>query len=197
MHEYPVSVNLTSCSSSPVFSVWFHSSASKQTQVPHEELRSRGTGSLSHTELTPSFMPDRFEAGTLNIPGIYGLSAALSYLAETGITNILEHELQLTQTFLDGLQTMENIHICGHTDIQNRAPVVALQVRGRDQAEAAFRLDRDYHIQSRVGLHCAPSAHQTLNTYPEGSIRFSFGHWNTVEEVYYCLHAIEEICNGI
>lgn len=162
-----------------------------------EPLITGGTGSLSHTELTPSFMPDRFEAGTLNIPAIYGLSAALSYLADTGTANILKHELQLTQLFLDGLQTFKNIRICGRPDIRCRAPVVAIQAKGRDQAEVAFRLDRDYRIQARVGLHCAPSAHQTLHTYPEGSIRFSFGHRNTEEEVNYCLHAIEEICNGI
>lgn len=162
-----------------------------------EPLITGGTGSLSHTESTPDFMPDRFEAGTLNLPGIYGLSSALAYVNKTGISNILNHELELTQTFLDGLQGNKNIRILGHSDIRNRAPVVSIQLKNYDQAQAAFLLDHDYNIQTRVGLHCAPSAHKTLHTFPEGTLRFSFGNWNTLKEVNYCINALEEICHGI
>ncbi len=162
-----------------------------------EPLITGGTGSLSHTEMTPDFMPDRFEAGTPNLPGIYGLSAALSYLSETGIANILTHELRLTRMFLDGLQQQKKIRIIGSRNIINRAPVVSIQIKNYDQAKAAFTLDHDYHIQTRVGLHCSPAAHQTLETYPEGTIRFSFGHWNTEQEVNNCLRALKEICDGI
>ncbi|MGL5435855.1 MAG: aminotransferase class V-fold PLP-dependent enzyme [Lachnospiraceae bacterium] len=162
-----------------------------------EPLITGGTGSLSHTEFTPDFMPDRFEAGTPNMPGIYGLAAALSYLKETGTASILTHELRLTRLFLNGLQTQNKIRILGYHSITNRAPVVSIQLKNYDQAKAAFTLDHDYRIQTRVGLHCAPAAHQTLQTYPEGSIRFSFGPWNTEKEVDYCLRALEEICDGI
>lgn len=160
-------------------------------------LLSGGTGSLSHTEDIPDFMPDRFEPGTLNIPGIYGLCASLSYLEETGCAHILEKELSLTQLFLDGLKDNKKIRLIGRPDIRHRAPVVSIQIPDMDLSHAAYLLDSVYHIQTRVGLHCAPSAHRTLQTYPTGTIRFSFGHWNTEAEVCRCLKALEEICYGI
>lgn len=162
-----------------------------------EPLLTGGTGSLSHTEETPDFMPDRFEPGTLNIPGIYGLSSALTYLEENGISNMLNKELSLTNIFLDGLKDNKKIRPIGHLDTLNRAPVVSVQIEDMDLSDAAYQLDSVYHIQTRVGLHCAPSAHKTLHTYPTGTIRFSFGHQNTEDEVYYCLKALEEICHGI
>ncbi len=162
-----------------------------------EPLLTGGTGSLSHTEETPDFLPDRFEAGTLNLPGIYGLSAALDYLDRVGEENILRHELALTQQFLDGLQRLPRVRLLGRSDTVNRTAVVSLQLRGADPAEVAYRLDANYHIQTRVGLHCAPSAHHSLDTYPTGTVRFSFGHTNTAEEVDLALHALEELCHGI
>lgn len=162
-----------------------------------EPLLTGGTGSLSHTEETPDFMPDRFEPGTLNIPGIYGLSASLSYLEKTGISNILDKELALTRLFLDGLKENKKIKIIGRPDLLDRAPVVSIQIQDMDLSQAAYQLDSAYHIQTRVGLHCAPYAHKTLHTYPTGTIRFSFGHKNTEEEICKCLHALEEICYGI
>lgn len=162
-----------------------------------EPLLTGGTGSISHTEETPAFMPDRFEPGTLNIPGIYGLSASLTYLKETGISNILDKELRLTRLFLDGIKENKKVRLIGLSDTTDRAPVVSVQINDMDLAKAAYKLDANYHIQTRVGLHCAPSAHQTLHTYPAGTIRFSFGHQNTEEEVFYALNALEEICHGI
>ncbi|MGM9570695.1 MAG: aminotransferase class V-fold PLP-dependent enzyme, partial [bacterium] len=77
------------------------------------------------------------------------------------------------------------------------APVVSIQIENLDLAQAAFLLDTKYNIQTRVGLHCSPAAHKTLKTYPTGTIRFSFGHENTSEEINYCLKALEEITHGI
>ncbi len=162
-----------------------------------EPLLSGGTGSISHTEDIPDFMPDRFEPGTLNIPGIYGLWAALKYIKDTGMETIRDKEMALTQRFLDGLKDNKRVQVIGLSDIRCRAPVVSIQISGIDLSQAAYELDNHYHIQTRVGLHCAPSAHKTLGTYPEGTIRFSFGHWNTEEEIDFCLHALEEIGYGI
>ncbi|MCD8249273.1 MAG: aminotransferase class V-fold PLP-dependent enzyme [Lachnospiraceae bacterium] len=162
-----------------------------------EPLITGGTGSLSHTEQTPSFLPDKFEDVTLNLPGIYCLFAALNYIKRTGSDSILKKELQLTGQFLDGAAKISRLHIIGQTDTANRAPVVSVQTEGLDQAKCAWLLDSAYHIQVRVGLHCAPSAHKTLGTFPTGTVRFSFGHWNTEEEVAFCLNALKEICNGI
>ncbi len=162
-----------------------------------EPLISGGTGSISHTEEIPTFMPDRFEAGTLNLPGIYGLHAALRYIEETGREEILRKELALTGQFLAGTEKIMGLKIIGPRGIRNRAPVVSVQTKGIELARCAYLLDEKYHIQTRVGLHCAPSAHKTLGTYPEGTIRFSFGHGNTEEEVERCLTALKEICDGV
>lgn len=155
-----------------------------------------GTGSLSHTEHTPRFMPDKFEAGTLNLPGIAGLHASLSWLQQQGIGKILTHELTLTQQFLDGLQQLEAqklLRIIGKRDCTDRVGVVSVSTEKMDIAELAFILADKYGIATRVGLHCAPNAHKTLGTYPTGTLRFSFGRHNTAEEVNIALQALEEV----
>ncbi len=165
-----------------------------------EPLLSGGTGSLSHTEEIPHFMPDRFEAGTMNLPGIIGLHQGLLWLKSIGIGTIYEHELQLTQQFLKGLQPLENeghIRIIGKRDCVCRTGVVSIQTLQKELSLVAYELDENYGIMTRVGLHCAPSAHQTLGTYPIGTIRFSFGWWNTPEDVQLAIHALEDICHGI
>jgi cysteine desulfurase family protein len=156
-------------------------------------LISGGTGSLSHTEEVPGFMPDRFEAGTMNLPGIFGLHAALRYLLETGIDKIREKELELTARFLKKLKSLPDIGIIGRPDITNRTAVVSIQTTKRDLAEISFELDNRYGVMTRVGLHCAPNAHKTLKTYPTGTLRFSFGHYNTNKEVDYSIEAIRRI----
>lgn len=155
-----------------------------------------GTGSLSHTEHTPRFMPDKFEAGTLNLPGIAGLHASLSWLQQQGIDKIRTHELTLTQQFLDGLQQLEAqklLHIVGKRDCTDRVGVVSVSTEKMDIAELAFILADKYAIATRVGLHCAPNAHKTLGTYPTGTLRFSFGWHNTAEEVNVALQALKEV----
>ena len=164
-----------------------------------EPLIAGGTGSISHTEQMPEFMPDRFEAGTPNLPGIVGLHAALSWIEHKGMASIREHELMLTERFLAGLKVMEEdgfVRLIGRKDCQNRTGVVSVQATKLDIAQAAYLLDSRYGIMTRVGLHCAPSAHQTLGTYPTGTIRFSFGYPNTQEDVDTALRALREIAYG-
>ena len=162
-----------------------------------EPLISGGTGSISHTEEIPAFMPDRFEPGTLNLPGIAGLHAALSWILETGINTIRSHELALTQYFLEGLSGLSAdtglIRLIGKCDVQNRTGVVSLQTPGRDLSEMAYLLDKDYGIMTRVGLHCAPNAHKALGTFPTGTLRFSFGFWNTTDQIDLALTALKQI----
>lgn len=155
-----------------------------------------GTGSLSHTEHTPRFMPDKFEAGTLNLPGIAGLHASLSWLQQQDIDKIRRHELTLTQQFIDGLQQLEAqklLRIVGKMDCSDRVGVVSVSTEKMDIAELAFILADKYGIATRVGLHCAPNAHKTLGTYPTGTLRFSFGWHNTAEEVNVALQALKEV----
>ncbi len=162
-----------------------------------EPLISGGTGSISHTEEIPEFMPDRFEPGTLNLPGIVGLHASLNWLKQTGIDKIREHELDLTKYFLEGLQQLNTaqtlIKIIGKTNCVDRTGVVSIQTLTMDTAAVAYELDDTYGIMTRVGLHCAPSAHQTLQTYPTGTIRFAFGWWNTKEDVDAAVDALRKI----
>ena len=155
-----------------------------------------GTGSLSHTERTPRFLPDKFEAGTLNLPGIAGLQAALIWLKQQGIDKIRTHELTLTQQFLDGLRQLEAqglLRIVGKKNCNERLGVVSIATEKMDIAELAFILADKYAIATRVGLHCAPHAHKTLETYPTGTLRFSFGWHNTAAEVSATLHALSEV----
>ena len=152
-----------------------------------------GTGSFSHLETMPTHMPDAFESGTLNLPGIIGLNESLSYIESQGMENIHNHELALTQAFLEGLQSIDGINIVGKQNIQDRTAVVSITIDSMDPASIAYELESTYHIMTRVGLHCAPRAHQTLGTYPEGTVRFSFGYANTLEDVEAALSALNTI----
>lgn len=161
-----------------------------QTLTP---LIAGGTGSFSHLETMPTHIPDAFEAGTLNLPGIIGLNEGLSYIEAVGMKNIHNHELALTKTFLECLRSITGINIIGKQDIQDRTAVVSITIDGMDPASIAYELESTYHIMTRVGLHCAPRAHQTLGTYPEGTVRFSFGYANTMEDIETALSALHKI----
>ena len=152
-----------------------------------------GTGSFSHLETMPTHMPDAFESGTLNLPGIMGLNEGLSFIESQGMENIHNHELTLTQAFLEGLQSIDGINIVDKQNIQDRTAVVSITIDGMDPASIAYELESTYHIMTRVGLHCAPRAHQTLGTYPEGTVRFSFGYANTHKDVESALSALHRI----
>lgn len=158
-----------------------------------EPLLSGGTGSVSHSEEVPAFMPDRFEAGTLNLPGIMGLHAALVWLEREGIHRIRQHELALTARFLEGLRDIPRLRAVGRRGAEGRAAVVSVACEGIDPAFLADALGREYGVLTRVGLHCAPNAHRTLGTYPAGTVRFSFGPWNTGAHADAALAALREL----
>ncbi len=164
-----------------------------------EPLLSGGTGSLSHSEEIPTFLPDRFEPGTLNLPGILGLRAGLLWLKETGMDRVRAHELDLTDQFLQGLFRLEEVgllRVLGRRNTAERVGVVSVQTLQKELSQAAYELDAEYGVMTRVGLHCAPSAHQTIGSFPTGTIRFSFGWWNTPEHVDAALRAMEAVCHG-
>lgn len=155
-----------------------------------------GTGSLSHTESTPRFMPDKFEAGTLNLPGIMGLAAGVRWLNQRGIASLRAHELALTEQLLAGLLDLEQqglLRIVGRRDIVQRTSVVSIAATKQDLAVVAHRLNEEYGIATRVGLHCAPNAHKTLQTYPTGTLRFSMGWHNNEEDIGAALKALREV----
>lgn len=162
-----------------------------------EPLISGGTGSVSHTEEIPDFMPDRFESGTPNLPGIYGLHEALLYLKTHSLQAINEKELSLTGYFLEQLQALDDtgrhIRIIGKKDLTDRNAVVSIQTPKIDMSQVAWQLDNEYGVMTRVGLHCAPNAHKTLGTYPAGTIRFSFGPENTKNELDFAIQGLKKI----
>ena len=162
-----------------------------------EPLISGGTGSVSHTEEIPDFMPDRFESGTPNLPGIYGLHEALLYLKTHSLQAINEKELSLTGYFLEQLQALDDtgrhIRIIGKKDLTDRNAVVSIQTPEIDMSQVAWQLDNEYGVMTRVGLHCAPNAHKTLGTYPAGTIRFYFGPENTKNELDFAIQGLKKI----
>ena len=152
-----------------------------------------GTGSASDSESLPEYLPDRFESGTPNLPGIYGWEAALSFVASTGVENLRNHEMGLCQRFLQGLEAIPDVQLCGTTDLSRRVGVISVDFLHRDNAEAAFALEMEHGILTRCGLHCAPSAHKTLDTFPRGSVRFSLGFSSTEADVDAALAAIRAV----
>lgn len=152
-----------------------------------------GTGSASDSEELPGWMPDRFESGTPNMPGVYGWEAALGWLENTGIETLENHEKTLSKRFLEGIYGLKNVKLYGITVPERRTGVFSVGFLNCDNAEAAWRLEREFGILTRCGLHCAPSAHKTLGSFPEGSVRFSTGWANTEADIDAALSAITAI----
>ena len=152
-----------------------------------------GTGSASDSEFLPEYLPDRFESGTPNLPGIYGWEKALEFVENTGVKALREHEMGLCKRFLEGLEKIEGAALCGTKDERRRVGVISVDFLHRDNAEAAFELETEYGILTRCGLHCAPSAHKTLDTFPRGTVRFSLGFANTEKDVDAALEAIRAV----
>lgn len=158
-----------------------------------EPLIAGGTGSQSDSFDMPRSLPDKYESGTMNLPGIIGLRAALSYIEETGLSTIHEKKMSLTGYFLDKIHGIPGIRVAGKQDTKDRVAVISLDFTENDNAIVAFELEQQYGIMTRVGLHCAPLAHRTLNTYPQGTVRFAFGCMNTTEEIDICVEGMREI----
>ena len=159
-----------------------------------EPLVSGGTGSLSESLSMPPFLPDRLEPGTLNLPGIFGLGAALDYLAEQGEA-LRERERKLSRHLWYRMKELEEdgLRVLGTDDCFNRAGVVSVDFLRADNGEMAFRLEREYGVLTRVGLHCAPLAHRTLGTFPQGAVRFSVGPFTTFAEIDTAAGAVEAL----
>ena len=158
-----------------------------------EPLILGGTGSLSHEIEQPNFLPDKFEPGTLNIPGILGLKKAAEFIGSVGMKTIYEKEMALVTEFISKVSGIDGVKIIGKKDVTDRVAVVSLDFTKHDNAVIAATLDENYGIMTRCGLHCAPMAHKTLNTYPNGTVRFSFGYFNSMDEVEYIAQSIKKI----
>ena len=161
-----------------------------------EPLVSGGTGSVSDSEDIPLYLPDRFEPGTPNLPGIYGWEAALEYLEGITVEAVAAHDRALTARLLGGLREIPGVVLIGPDTTESRVGVFSLDFPGKDNAEIAARLEDDFGILTRCGLHCAPSAHRTLGTFPRGTVRLSLGWFNTEADIDRALRAIKAVSAG-
>ncbi|OPX83849.1 MAG: putative cysteine desulfurase [Pelotomaculum sp. PtaB.Bin104] len=158
-----------------------------------EPLLRGGTGSNSEHEYQPELMPDKLESGTLNVIGLAGLGAGVKHVLEQGVTKIRQKEMDLTEHFIRNVAKIPGVRLYGPEDAGSRVSVVSLNITGCDPAEVAYILDRDFDIACRPGLHCAPSAHKTIGTFPQGTVRFSFGPFNNMEQINTSLKALAQI----
>ncbi len=157
-----------------------------------DPLITGGTGSYSHLETQPEDMPDKFEAGTPNLPGIAGLNAAMDWLNDTGLKNIAEREAEIGGYFLDGLTRINGVKLAGRHNMTGRLSVFAFNVEGMDNGILADELScRGF--ETRPGLHCAPSAHKTLGTFPQGALRVSPGYFTDRGEIDAFFKALREV----
>jgi cysteine desulfurase / selenocysteine lyase len=152
-----------------------------------------GTGGSSTGAGQPETLPERFESGTLNTPGIAGLQAGVEFVRTTGVAAIRDRESALVDQVVEGLQNLAGVVLHGPRSPERRGGVVSFTVAGLDPAQIGFRLDREFDIAVRTGLHCAPAAHRTIGTFPGGTIRVSPGWYNTAGEVESFLRALRAI----
>ncbi len=165
--------------------------------IPLRQMREGGTGSMSESLEQPEILPDKFESGTPNTPGIAGLASGLSFIKEKGIENIRKHEETITKYFIQQASEIKDIILYGLLDVENHAPVVSLNIKGKTSSEVSFALDKNYDIATRPGLHCAPMAHKTIGTFDQGTVRFSFGYFNTKNEVDIAIEALKSISKEV
>ena len=151
-----------------------------------------GTGSNSELLEQPDFLPDRFQSGTLNTPGIAGLNAGIEFINKKSIQGIREHEDMLCETFMNKLKEINPVRIYGPLSKKEKTALVSFNIEGRDPADIATALDEKYKIMVRVGLHCSPYAHKTIGTYPAGTLRASFSIFNTDQEIDYFIDSLKK-----
>ncbi|MBM7615579.1 aminotransferase class V-fold PLP-dependent enzyme [Alkaliphilus hydrothermalis] len=156
-----------------------------------------GTGSKSEELVQPEMLPDRYESGTPNTPGIAGLAKGIEFIMETGLDKIRQHEEALTQQFIDEISHIHQVKIYGPKDAKRQAAVVSINIGEEDSSEIAYILDKVFNIAVRPGLHCAPHTHKTIGTFEQGTVRFSFGYFNKKEDVEAAVAAIKEICEQL
>lgn len=156
-------------------------------------LKSGGSGVQTYSKSHPSQMPTALEAGTLNGHGIAGLHAAIQYLEETGIDKIRETEQCLMWKFYEGVKEIPEVKVYGDFSSKERCAIVTLNIGDYDSGEVSDALLTDYGISTRPGGHCAPLMHEALGTVEQGSVRFSFSHYNTEEEVETAIRAVKEL----
>ncbi len=158
-----------------------------------EPLMRGGTGSQSELEEQPEHLPDKFESGTPNIVGIAGLRAALHWLENSGIEAIEARKKEFYRALIDGLSGIPGVKLYGPLDPARATAIVSLTIDGKLVSEIGLKLDEEHGILSRVGLHCAPAAHRTIGSFPEGTVRLAPGVFTTMVDIRQTIQAIAKV----
>jgi cysteine desulfurase family protein len=162
-----------------------------------ESVRQGGTGTVSDQDRQPGSLPDKYESGNLNVAGLVGLGAGAAYVAERGIDDLRQHDVQLTERLLAGLDAIDGVTIYGPRQASERVGVVSVTLKGYDPQEAAALLDSNWSIQVRSGIHCAPRMHRALGTSElGGTLRMSVGPFTTEADIDAALSALSEMAAG-
>jgi len=159
-------------------------------------LKQGGTGSRSEFEEQPDFLPDRFESGTPNGVGISGLLAGVQFVLEKGVERIRQNEMILTQKLIEGLKEIPQVKCYGPENKNDRIATLSFNFSRLSPSNGALRLEKEFGILCRSGLHCAPAAHRSIGTFPEGTIRFGLSAFNTEEEIDTAIQAVYLIATG-
>lgn len=155
-----------------------------------QPLKRGGTGSRSEREEQPDFLPDKLENGTPNAVGLAGLLAALTWLEKRQVDRIRLHEITLSQQLIEGLKSIPGVRVYGTGDAELQTATISFNIEGMEASDVGLRMDQEYGILCRVGLHCAPAAHKTLGTFPLGTVRFGLSAFSTAEETDRALQAV-------
>jgi cysteine desulfurase family protein len=158
-----------------------------------EPLMRGGTGSRSEFQEQPDFMPDKYESGTPNTVGVAGLGAGARFCQAQEVALIRQKEQELTRQLVDGLQSIHGVSVYGCRDASGQVAICSFNIGGLPPSEVTMELDEVFGIMSRPGLHCAPAAHQTIGTFPQGTVRLSAGYFTTEEEIIFALEAVGKI----
>jgi cysteine desulfurase family protein len=159
-------------------------------------LKVGGTGSHSEFEEQPGFLPDIYESGTPNIVGLNGLKEGVRFVLAEGVDKIYQHEKNLIIRLIEGLKEIPEVTLYGGDYRKEQVAVVSFNLKDKWPSEVGMRLDEEYDIMCRVGLHCSPATHKTIGTFPRGTVRFSMSWFNTLEEVDQVIRAIREIAKS-
>jgi cysteine desulfurase family protein len=159
-------------------------------------LKVGGTGSHSEFEEQPGFLPDIYESGTPNIVGLNGLKEGVRFVLAEGVDKIHQHEKNLIIRLIEGLKEIPEVTLYGGDYRKEQVAVVSFNLKDKWPSEVGMRLDEEYDIMCRVGLHCSPATHKTIGTFPRGTVRFSMSWFNTLEEVDQVIMAIREIAKS-
>jgi cysteine desulfurase family protein len=154
-----------------------------------------GTGSLSSSLEQPDFLPDKFECGTHNLPGIVGLTEGIKYINSIGLNTIYQHNHYLITYLLNGLLNINGLTVYGDLSGKNLTTCISINIKSLDSSELNYYLECD-GIKTRSGLHCSPLAHQTIGTYPSGTVRLSISYFTTKKEIDYTLMILSKIAHN-